>query len=496
MKKKLVILISILTSLSALCQEYRVVIEDEQGESLPFVHAKCERTGQYVLSNEQGALILLDEDFLDEDILLFESMFYEKCSVVVKALKSAPKVTLHSKTTSLEAAVIRPSKSAEQMIKEMAASFAKRYAKDYAAKVTHLRTVECDGRYREFNGFQGIFASLHFTQSPPSIYFEDKNEINKIPLTIMRSDPFMAGSDEILETNAITLKGNTEVRMWSKDALMVEYYNSQNHHILYAKRALELYTPLNPKQLKNFTYAIDSVYTREADKIYVIRFKTRESAYPLKTKVFGQGYIYYNQNQQLPEKIVMENHQDQYSMFPRWKILTLWPSATQHRLEVNYALQGDFIYTQSASLTVNWVDPKVENNFYRIKGQSRRNPIKYKLKEYEYYEFFDPVLVNNAQIEQMKTIMPPFHTLGYYGYNAPFDKEKWEHVAMPGIDRSRLFRELTIPGRSLYQQAQENGLDTQYYTPGVTEDGATRLFKYHVSAREILYPMLYNKKYE
>ena len=409
-------------------------------------------------------------------------------------------MVLQSKTLTLDAAVVRPSKSAEEMIKEMAASFAKRYAKDYAAKVLQVRTVECNGKYREFNGFQGIFASLNFTQSPPDINFNDKNRMNKSPLTVFRSDPFMAGSDEVLETQAVRFQKNTDVKMWSKDALMVEFQNTQNQKILVAKRALELYTPINPKQLKNFFYSIDSVYTSGEERIYVIRFKTRDAAYPKKTKVFGQGYIHYNQSRQLPEKIIMENHQDQYTIFPRWNILTPWPSATQHRLEVNYALQEGFIYTQSVSLTVNWVDPKVDNYFYIIKIQSRRNPIKNQLREYEYYGFSEPVLLNSAQIERMKVVMPSFdndNNSHYYGYFALFDSEKWAHIVLPAcIDRSRLERELSVPGRNLYQQAEANGLDTQYYSPSATEVAVARLRRYYVDARKILYPMLYHKDYE
>ena len=499
MKKTFFVLSFVLISLSSFSQDYRVVVEDEHGEALPFVHAKCERTGQYLLSNEQGVLILSGEDFLEDDVLLFESMFYEKYSTTVKALKSALKVVLQSKTLTLDAAVVRPSKSAEEMIKEMAASFAKRYAKDYAAKVLQVRTVECNGKYREFNGFQGIFASLNFTQSPPDIMFNDKNRTDKSPLTVFRSDPFMAGSDEVLETSSVNLQGNTDIKWWSKDGLMVLYHNFQDQSILDAKRTLELYAPLNSKQLKNFSYSIDSVYTHGEERIYVIRFKTREAAYPKKTRVFGQGYIHYNPSRQLPEKIIMENHQDVYKMFPRWKILTLWPSATQHRLEVNYALQEGFIYTQSVSLTVNWVDPKVENDFYAIKIQSRRNPIKNQLREYEYYGFSEPVLLNSVQIERIKMVMPssPNNNLDYHGYYASFDREKWAHIALPaGIDRSRLERELSIPGRNLYQQAEVNGLNTQYYSPRVTEGAVARLRRYYVDARKILYPMLYHKDYE
>ena len=500
MKKLLFVLLFLMISLSSFSQDYRVAVTDEHGEALPFVHAKCERTGQYLLSNEQGVLILSGEDFLEDDVLIFESMFYEKYSTTVKALKSALKVVLQSKTLTLDAAVVRPSKSAEEMIKEMAASFAKRYAKDYAAKVLQVRTVECNGKYREFNGFQGIFASLNFTQLPPDIDFNDKNRMNKSPLTVFRSDPFMAGSDEILETQAVALQRNTDVKKRSKDALMVKYHNCQDQSILDAKRALELYVPLNPKQLKNFSYSIDSVYTHDEERIYVIRFKTRDAAYPKKTKVYGQGYIHYNPSRQLPVKIVMENHQDQYKMFPRANILTLWPSATQHRLEVNYALQEGFIYTQSVSLAVNWVDPKVEKDFYAIKIQSRRNPIKNQLREYEYYGFSEPVLLHSTQIERMKVIMPSFDNVNniyYYGYFAPFDREKWAHIALPaGIDRSRLERELSVPGRSLYQQADANGLDTQYYSPGATEGAVARLRRYYVDSRKILYPMLYHKDYE
>ena len=62
----------------------------------------------------------------------------------------------------------------------------------------------------------------------------------------------------------------------------------------------------------------------------------------------------------------MENHQDQYSMFPRWKVRKLLPSATHHVIEVTYCCQDKQIFTKSIKLNVEWIDPQVEANFYMV----------------------------------------------------------------------------------------------------------------------------------
>ena len=76
---------------------------------------------------------------------------------------------------------------------------------------------------------------------------------------------------------------------------------------------------------------------------------------------------------------------------------------------------------------------------------------------------------------------------------------------MPGIDRLRLFRELGVNGRTLYEQAQARAFVLPVYNSslgGPERLGAEeriyrkRRLQYYKIGREIIYPTLYGIDYE
>jgi len=48
-------------------------------------------------------------------------------------------------------------------------------------------------------------------------------------------------------------------------------------------------------------------------------------------------------------------------------------------------------------------------------------------------------------------------------YVAPFDAEAWTKIRWEGIDKDKLFRELSLSDRPLLQQAEKNGLELQFF---------------------------------
>ncbi len=359
-------------------------------------------------------------------------------------------------------ATVYPLSLAENLVKEMAEFFAKNYAEDYASSVTHLRTIECNGRYREFTGLQGLFFSTDFNQTENGLYFKDKHSLNWLPRTVMRSDPFIPADNKVLPRCALFLPPGSPCEKFSKESMKIEYYDYPDQHALVMKRALEIFSPLNPAQRKNFSYSINSSYQRDKDKIYVIGFETKERAFPRQTRIYGKGLFYYNATTKLVEKVVMENHQDQYAMFPRWKVSGLLPSATHHLIEVTYTCRNERIFTKSVKLNVAWVDPQVDADFFMIKLNSRRNPVKNNLKEYENYEFDNFKLLDKNKKRQ---IMSYLFLIAWdkFCYVAPFDAKAWTKIKWEGIDKDRLFRELSLSDRPLLQQAEKNGLELQFF---------------------------------
>ena len=92
----------------------------------------------------------------------------------------------------------------EKEMEKVARYFREHYAEDYLATITTFYTVECNGKYKEFTGYHGLFRSSRFTQKAPDIFFNDRNGMCGIePLTTMRSDRLRAESDELLEPESV-----------------------------------------------------------------------------------------------------------------------------------------------------------------------------------------------------------------------------------------------------------------------------------------------------
>lgn len=449
--------------LPVIAQVHHLLLKTPDGEPVRYISVFCEKSQVHVMSDAYGIVSLNEKSYHPEDTLTFRSIFYQKLKISFGELLKRKELILQPVVIKLDDVTVYPTLTVEKLVIEMAKFFSKHYTKDYASLVTHLRTIECDGRYREFTGLQGVFFSINFNQAYNKLFFKDKSSLNWLPVTVMRSDPFVAGAnDKVLPKYAIYLPLGSELPDFSKESMKIEYHDYPDQHALVMKRSLEIFSPLNPAQLKNFSYRVNSSYKRGGDKIYIISFETKDHVFPKHTRIYGKGIFYYNATTKLVEKVVMENHQDQYAMFSRWKVNRLLPSATHHTIEVIYTCQNKQIFTKSIKLNIEWVDPQVDENFYMIALSPRRNPIKHKLKEFEYYEFDDFVILDKSKKQQVTSYLPLIAWDKFY-YTAPFDSKAWEKIRWTGINKERLFRELSLPHRSLLQQAEKNGLDTQFF---------------------------------
>lgn len=381
----------------------------------------------------------------------------------------------------------------KKIIKKASGYFSANYARDYVSKMTFLRTIKTHGIYREFTGFQGLFGSFHFNQSAPRNNFDDDNLLTHwAPLEVMQSDAFSASGQDALTVFS--------VHSDSRDTRIM-YNNCLYSQPLVAKRSLEIFSPLNPKQIKNFTYSIAGSYTDNGRGIIKILFRTKKGAFPDKTRIYGQGYIYIDENNAHVVKVVTEGMQDQFSNFLYGKSKYVMASLTQHKLEVRYATHSGKIFTETVSMHIDWAASNEENpkkNYY-IQMPARRNPVVNRLQEYYYYDFPDFTIVQppkekRGYSNKAKFISAP---IGGAYMIAPFDQSKWEDIPMPGIDRKKLFSDLSANGVSLYDQANNN-------SPGIKEallieDGPNKeyiLNTYYKYVREITYPYYYKEEYK
>ncbi|MEG2070384.1 MAG: hypothetical protein RR034_03310 [Bacteroidales bacterium] len=457
-----VVVLLLIMQLPIKAQVHHLLLKAPDGEPIGYVSVLCEKRQFHIMSDAYGIVSLDGKRYQPGDSLTFKSIFYQELKIPFGELLKREELILQPVVIRLDDVIVYPTLVVEDLVKEMADFFSKHYTKDYASLVTHLRTIECDGRYREFTGLQGLFFSTNFNQAYNKLFFKDKSSLNWLPITVMRSDPFVVANDKILPDCAIYLPPGSQYELFSKESMKIEYYDYPDQHALVMKRALEIFSPLNPSQLRNFSYSVSHSYERDGDKIYIIYFETKDQAFPKRTRIYGKGMFYYNSTAKLVEKVVMENHQDHYAMFPRWKVSRLLPSATHHTIGVTYTCRNKQIFTKSVKLNVEWVDPQVDKNFFMITLSPRRNPIKHNLIEFENYEFDNFVLLDKSKKRQVTSYLPLIAWDKFY-YIAPFDSKAWEKIQWTGINKKRLFRELSLPRRSLLQQAEKNGLDMQFF---------------------------------
>lgn len=485
-------------ALPGFAQDRTFGVRSPEGDPVPFIYAVCERTGRYAMSDNRGRMTLRQGDFADSDTLVFRSMFYRPLYVGVGRLRTMSEVVLTPETVAIAAVGIFPEKDVAALVRKAAMNFLTHTAKDYAARVIWLSSVECRGKYREFMGYDGLFASCNFSLAAARFDWDDKNKRYWFPLTVMKSDPLAANSDEVLEIRGVYSGDAGDV-----GSLKIRYQNAENDPWKW-KRSLEMYSPLNPRQVRNFTYRVDSVYTVGEDEVWVIHFQNKSGTFPRKTRICGEGFIHCLCDEARVVKVQTENLEDHYVAFPRTTVAA-YPSATRHRVEVDYAVSNGVLYTSQITARVAWVDPGIESGRYYSFGQNRRrNPAANELREYTSVHFFDPVMLGDSLKRLVGKHAIPQNEYGFV-LTAPFERRRWERIPMPGIDRPRLFRELGVNGRTLYEQAQARAFVLPVYNSSLggperlgAEEGIyrKRRLQYYKIGREIIYPTLYGIDYE
>lgn len=372
------------------------------------------------------------------------------------------------------------------VIDKAAVYFKKNYTKDYCSKVLYLNTVECNGKYREFQGYYGLFGSFDFNQKNHDTYYTDPNSLSHFaPLTVMKSDALNADDNTELTTAKFVRSGTPQY-----EKLEAQYDNTRRLSALLAKRAVEIYSPLNKAYIDNFSYKLENSYRTDKGTVLVIRFENKPNTYPSKTSIFCTGNIYCVKESGMTIKVTVDELQDAYSNPAGTRSLNPLPSATSRKLEINYDMAYGKVYTSSVSMITSWseISPGSRNFFYMNGLPRRPSPIANQETEYEYYVFSDPRTLDRKKLESVKkSFIAQYERLETF---APYDKIFWESTELTGIDKQKLIRDLTSHGLSLNQQASANEFKDSATWDIYTPNEISALKEYYNDARRI-YSILY-----
>ena len=328
------------------------------------------------------------------------------------------------------------------LIKTAARNFENIYSKDYASKYLYYKTVSSKDQYLEFVGSQGVILSCSFNQDGEVLHLLDKNSMHQwYPVCIMRSYPWDIGGERLLAYSSKRLSSNPI----PKDSEYTDIPNVPTS-IVDFKRTLEVYSPLNPKHIKDFDYVIKATSGDD----YAIGFSSKPGISLKKTRLIGSGVIYINKKDANISKIEMEDHLDMWTVFPRKKSI---PDGieTHHKLVVLYKNVGNKIYTGSVSLDVSWLDSD-SSEPYAIIQSPRTNAARDGIKEAFYISFSDYVDLDDNYIESIDTSIPE---LGFYTLYAPYSPEDWEEFKLNNKLWPTIEKDLSSFGTPLAEQVEK-----------------------------------------
>lgn len=360
------------------------------------------------------------------------------------------------KNYSLQEIKVSASINPAKIMKNAAKNFAAKYSKNYAAQLLQYRSVSCNHKYCEFNAYMGVIALLDFNQNQAPLFWQNPaNHIRIAPLNVLRSSAFDYNGNE-LELSSINTDG------FNIERFSTGYVNSPIGNALKIKRSLEVYSPLNPKMIANYTYKINKMFqNNKNEQLAQIEFETIRDCFPAKCRLLGKGSILYNITKRSIESIKMDDFVDFYSTAAR-KDSYNGKKATIPSIEITYEHINGTIFTKSIALHIGWKKPDQITNddfIYSIVNNARRNPFKYNLEETEYCLFSNPKELDKVKIEKLEGTIYKSHLEYGRFYSAPYSPELWQNIKFKGIDIEKVKKELAINGTTLQEQAAANGLN-------------------------------------
>lgn len=345
----------------------------------------------------------------------------------------------------IDSTVVRPRDYAERLVRKAAENFARDYRKDYVSLMTYTQTTECNGKYRSLHEWCGMFLSFEFNQQK-RVSVNDRNRQRLLPFNAMRSYLWHESRDEELESYNIARK---ERMPFAKEVALT--YNAANPHyyLLCAKRTIEIYGPLNPKNIRQFEYTVSG---EGPDGTVEIKFKSKDGYFPRRSRLYGSGTLFIDTSDGTARKIVMNDYIDLHATAIYYMPKEIPQSCTSNEMTIVYVREEGHLYTKSLTFSEMWDNPDaVDPRFIlpNVRRRPFRNALKLSLRcEFSDFRNLDEGLI--AQIwKDARRLVTDASTHSMY---APCDVDWWASHRVPWIDWDRVEKDLDLGGVSLWEQ--------------------------------------------
>lgn len=331
-----------------------------------------------------------------------------------------------------------------RIVKRMAKDFAHHYSKNYGSRIRYTYTVEANGRFREFMGYEGYLLSLRFTQhSRRNARITDPNRGFWFPVSGMRSFPWNAERDDTLQTRHVVSGG----RVPAREQILTDYNDAPSSvNVFDLKRAVEVCSPLNPRHVKHFDYWL----INKSSQSVIIGFKTKENLFPRKVRIYGSGELEIDPINFRVKGIKLVDYIDYWSSRMHSRNKEIPSSLTSHVFEAKYISKSDNIFSSSVSLKSRWRQDAPTEASYYITPNRRRKPCHNSLVEDQRLVFDDqqPISKKNARRFDYR------HEVGLTSFYAEYIESKWTRETTPWLPWDKMESDLNINGWSLRDQAR------------------------------------------
>ena len=452
-----ILLSLLLLLLPLILQAQKVKVVSKDGDLIPNLYLLSSDRATFISSNEEGVLDLSDIGVSDTAKFTIMSGFYKPLTFSLGYLKSKSEIIVEYESQKLMGAFVMPQKQIIQLLENAATYFSQHYIKDYVAVMHYKREIYSREFLRQLYLVDGLWGSFNFHQSPPRLLWNDKNLMGRfLTLDAFVSDFFLPDSNKPMEIFAVHSSGISDNQIFD-----VDYVNIFDLKALDMKRAIELYSPLNKRHIKDFKYHILSFSESEQGKIYTIAFKTKEGTFPKRNKLLGSGCLTITEEGG-PIKVEVENMEDRYST----RMHDNWPEAntlvTPYKLEISYGRNELGIYTSSVVLNLSWIYPQnirqSWKNSYMVEWNVYRKPFKNQYNTKTIIEFSNHILISSGAVRNLfldMNISGHGASLSYVdGINQSFWNERIKKLP----NRQKIEKDLYSDHTPLHEQAERNNL--------------------------------------
>lgn len=434
--------------------EHKLTVVAEDGESVPYLYIVSSDGAKYLSSNSLGEIVL--DNFKADDTLTFHvsSSFYIAPKITFGKLKQLTEFHIFMKAQGLEELIVLPEKDIVDLLEMAANKFSSNYIRDYVAIVDAQRRVLSGNKYLQLYMLTGLYYSLNYAPAAPRLYFNDQMIAALIyPLDCVKSNFYAPQTGEIVTRSSVQ---NPELK--GINAYKVNYSNDFDTRPLFIKRGLELYSPINKKHIKDYTYRVAKIDTEAGQKRYTILFTTKREAFPRRTKFYGTGKLVLTEDGTL-QKICIENMEERYSYFIRHTEKERLSLITPYTLEVEYATASTGkIYASQINITTNWQKPEnVKGGCYEIDSNPYRKPFENKINTATTFKFTDVRFINSTESQAIIANLGDgckwFNPIAFWTIDS--DNSYWERRLKVLPDYRKLSEDLHFDKMSLSEQSRD-----------------------------------------